>query len=158
MTLLKISAWLMLFFGGLWAGGILIFAVERTNLWRRMPIEQYSVDFRRSVFRADPMMPILSVVTGIASAAFAILRDGGVAGILAWTGVGLVLLVIIASITIAEPINSKFRRLPEGQIPEGAEHYRDLWRRFHTGRTIAALAALGCLAAAATAYTNPQWF
>src|SRR5215831_18793358 len=109
MTLLKISAWLMLFFGGLWAGGILIFAVERTNLWRRMPIEQYSVDFRRSVFRADPMMPILSVVTAIASAAFAILRDGGVAGILAWTGVGLVLLVIIASITIAEPIMGSAR-------------------------------------------------
>ena len=151
MTLLEISAWLMLFVGGLWTGGILIFAVERTNLWRRMPIEQYSVDFRRSVFRADPMIPILSVVTGLASAAFAMLRHDDVARILAWTGAGLVLLVIVASVTIAEPINSKFRRLPEGQMPEGAERYRDLWRRFHAGRTIAALVAFGCLTAAAVA-------
>jgi hypothetical protein len=54
MTSTQISAWLTLFFGGLWAGGILIFAVERTNLWQRMPIDQYEVDFRRSLFRADP--------------------------------------------------------------------------------------------------------
>jgi hypothetical protein len=33
---------------------------------------------------------------------------------------------VVASITIAEPINSKFRRLPEGQMPERAEHYRTL--------------------------------
>src|SRR5215813_3134700 len=151
MTLLKISAWLMLFFGGLWAGGILIFAVERTNLWRRMPIQQFAVDFRRSVFRADPMMPILSVVTGIASVMFAVAHGGGVPRILAWVGAALVLLVTIASLTIAEPINSKFRRPPEGEMPEGAERYRDMWRRFHAGRTVVALAALGCLAAAAAA-------
>jgi Domain of unknown function (DUF1772) len=149
MTLLGISTWLMLASGGLWAGGILLVAVERTNQWRRMPIEQYAVDFRRSVFRVDPMMPIFSVVTGIASTAFALSHEDNVAQVLAWTGTGLVVLVIVTSVTIAEPINSKFRRLPEGQVPEGAERYRDLWRRFHTGRTVAALAALGSLAAAA---------
>ena len=147
--MLKISAWFMLFFGGLWAGGILVFAVERTSVWRRMPVEQYAVDFRRSVSRADPMMPVLSVVTGIASIVFAIALNGNAARVLAWIGAALVLLVIVTSVTIAEPINSKFRRLPEGRIPEGAEHYRELWRRFHVGRTCVALTALGCLAAAA---------
>jgi ferric-dicitrate binding protein FerR (iron transport regulator) len=58
-------------------------------------------------------------------------------------------LVVVASITIAEPINSKFRRLPEGQAPQRAEHHRSLWRRFHAVRNLAALAALACLAAAA---------
>ena len=53
------------------------------------------------------------------------------------------------AVTIAEPINSKFRRLPEGQAPQRAEHYRTLWRRFHAVRNLAALAALACLAAAA---------
>jgi hypothetical protein len=149
MTLLQISAWLMLFFGGLWAGGILIFGVERINLWQRMPIAQYSVDFRRSLFRADPMMPIFSVLTGISAIVFALLSSGGAARILAWTGTGLDILVIVMSLSIGEPINSKFRRLPEGQIPERAEYYRDLWRKFHTGRTIAALASLGFLTAAA---------
>jgi hypothetical protein len=149
MTSTQISAWLMLFFGGLWAGGILIFAVERTNLWQRMPIDQYTVDFRRSLFRADPMMPILAVLTGINSTVFAILLEGGAERVLAWSGTGFNVLVIITSVAIGEPINSKFRRLPEGQIPERAEHYRDLWRKFHTVRTFAALASLACLTAAA---------
>jgi hypothetical protein len=149
MTMLRISAWFMLFCGGLWAGGILVYAVERTRVWQLMSIEQYAVDFRRTVSRADPMMPILSIITGIASTMFAIALHGDAARVLAWIGVGLVLLVIITSLTIAEPINSKFRRLPEGQVPEGAERYREVWRRFHVGRTFVALTALGCLTAAA---------
>src|SRR6516165_10639978 len=71
--------------------------------------------------------------------------------VFAWAGIGFIVLVVVASITIAEPINSKFRRLPEGQMPERAEHYRTLWRRFHAARNLAALAALACLAAAAVA-------
>jgi uncharacterized membrane protein SpoIIM required for sporulation len=67
MTITQISAWIMLVSCGLWAGGILIFAVERTNLWRRMTIDQYAVDFRRSLFRVDPMMPILGVIAGAAA-------------------------------------------------------------------------------------------
>jgi len=59
----------------------------------------------------------------------------------AWAGIGFIVLVVVASITIAESINSKFRRLLEGQMPERAEHYRTLWRRFHAARNLAALAA-----------------
>ena len=141
MTITQISAWIMLVSCGLWAGGILIFAVERTNLWRRMPIDQYAVDFRRSLFRVDPMMPILGVIAGAAATIFALQRSGAARG-LAWAGLGFIVLVVVASITIAEPINSKFRR---------AEHFRILWRRFHAVRNLAALAALACLAAAAVA-------
>lgn len=107
MTLLRISAWLMLFSGGLWAGVILMYAVD---------------------------------------------GGSGLAQVFAWIGAGLVLLVIMTTIAIAEPINSRFRRLQEGQIPEGAEGYRVMWRRFHTARTVVAVAALGCLAAAAVAF------
>src|SRR5215472_17352123 len=123
MTRTQISAWIMLVFCGLWSGGILIFAVERTNLWRRMPLEQYAVDFRRSLLRADPMMPILGGI-GIAAATFFALNRSGAATALAWAGLGFIVLVVVASITIGEPINSKFLRLPEGQILEQAEHYR----------------------------------
>jgi hypothetical protein len=121
MTITQISAWVMLVFCGLWSGGILIFAVERTDLWRRMPLEQYAVDFRRSLFRADPMMPILGVIAGAAATFFA-LSSSGAATALAWAGLGFIVLVVVASITIAEPINSKFRRLPEGQMPDRVEH------------------------------------
>jgi len=148
MTITQISAWMMLVSCGLWAGGILIFAVERTNLWRRMPIDQYAVDFRRSLLRVDPMMPILGVIAGAAATIFALQGDGAARG-LAWAGLGFIVLVVVASVTIAEPINSKFRRLPEGKVPQRAEHYRTLWRRFHAARNLAALAALTCLAAAA---------
>jgi hypothetical protein len=58
---------------------------------------------------------------------------------------GLVVLVTIASVAIGEPINSKFRRLLKGQVPERAEHYRDLGRKFHVARTFAALASLNQL-------------
>src|SRR5580704_10958165 len=88
MTITQISAWIMLISCGLWAGGILIFAVERTNLWRRMPIDQYAVDFRRSLFRVDPMMPILGVIAGAAATIFALQRSGAASG-LAWAGLDL---------------------------------------------------------------------
>jgi hypothetical protein len=121
MTITQISAWIMLVFCGLWSGGIFIFAVERTDLWRRMPLEQYAVDFRRSLFRVDPMMPILGVTAGAGATFFALNRSGA-ATALACAGVGFIVLVMVASIIIGEPINSKFRMLPEGQMPERAEH------------------------------------
>lgn len=150
MSTLEISAWIMLFFCGLWSGGILIFAVERTNLWRRMPIEQYAVDFRRSLQRVDPMMPILGGIAGIAAIFFA-LNSEGLPRTLAWIGVGAIVLVVIGSVTLVEPINFKFRRLPEGQVPERAEYYRTFWRNFHAARNLLALLALGFIAAAAVA-------
>jgi hypothetical protein len=88
------------------------------------------------------------VIAGAAATIFALQRGGAARG-LAWAGLGFIVLVVVASITIAEPINSKFRRLPEGQAPQRAEHYRTLWRRFHAVRNLAALAALTCFAAAA---------
>lgn len=30
-----------------------------------MPLKQYAVDFRRSLFRVDPMMPILRATAGV---------------------------------------------------------------------------------------------
>ena len=96
------------------------------------------------------MMPILGVMA-VAGATFFALNRIGAATTLAWTGIGVIVLGVIASIIIAEPINAKFRRLPEGQVPERADHYRTLWRRFHAARNLASLAALACLAAAAVA-------
>jgi hypothetical protein len=92
-------------------------------------------------------MPILGLIAGAGAVVFAV-NSVGYARVFSWAGVGLIFLVIVASITLAEPINSRFRRLPEGQ-PDRAEHYRVLWRRFHAWRTFAALGALVCLAAAA---------
>lgn len=147
MTIMHASAWLMALFAGLFGGGILIVAVERLNLWRRMPVDQYVVDFRRSLYRLDPLMPILGALAGVSAVIFA-LNSSGRAAALAWVGTGLIGVIMVASILIAEPINSKFRRLSEGEAPDGVDQLRVTWRRFHLARTAVALAALACLAAA----------
>lgn len=147
MTLIHASAWLMIAFAGLFSGGIFFVAVERVNLWRRMPVDQYVVDFRRSLYRLDPLMPILGTLAGLNATVFA-LESGGRASAFAWTGVGLIGVIMVSSILVAEPMNSKFRRLPEGQPPDGVDRLRVNWRRFHWARTVVALAVLAFLAAA----------
>jgi hypothetical protein len=147
MTITQLAAWVMLAFGGLFSGPILVFAVERVNLWRRMPVDQYVVDCRRSLYRADPLIPIMGIVCALGAVVFA-LNSGGRAAVLAWIGFALIALIMVASITLAEPMNSKFRRLPEGQAPDRVEQLQITWRRFHWARTVVALGALACLVAA----------
>jgi hypothetical protein len=59
-------------FGGLCSGAILVFAVERVNLWRRMHVDQYVVDFRRSLYRADPLIPIMGILSAWGAVVFAL--------------------------------------------------------------------------------------
>jgi hypothetical protein len=147
MTTTQLAAWVMLAFGGLYSGAILFYAVDRTHVWRRMPVDQYVVDFRRSLYRADPLVPIMGVLSALGAVVFA-LRSGGRPAVLAWTGFALIVLIMVASITLAEPMNSKFRRLPEGQAPDRVERLRVAWCRFHRARTVVALGALAFLVAA----------
>lgn len=147
MSYLQIAEGAMLFFGGLWAGAILIFAVERVNLWRRMPLEQYAVDFRRSVLRVDPMLPILGGLSGLAAIYVAWNADG-VRQALAWGAVAGMAIVIFTSCVLAEPMNSKFRRRAEGDMPDDCAGLRDKWRAFHYVRNVLALATLACMVGA----------
>lgn len=148
MTLTQIGSWLMLSSGGLFAGGILVVAVERTNLWRRMPVDQYAVDFRRSLARVDPMLPILGALSCVGALLFALTATGRGAA-LGWVAVALLGVIIVSSLVVAEPINGRFRRVPEGITPDRADRLRVTWRRFHYARTILGVAAFGCLVFAA---------
>ena len=125
---------IMLAAGGLFTGGLVWYAWERVWIWRRLSLDQFAVDFRRSVRRADPAMPIFLVVCGAAAGAFASLVEGG-ARTLALLGVGFLGVILVSSILVAEPINSQFRRRAEGAVPPGAERLRSVWRRFHLVRT-----------------------
>jgi Domain of unknown function (DUF1772) len=51
-------------------------------------------------------------------------------------------------VILAEPINSQFRRRPEGSVPPDAERLRRVWRRFHLVRTAIAVAAFTLLVTA----------
>jgi hypothetical protein len=139
----------MLGAGGLFVGGLAWYAWERVWIWRRLDLGAFAVDFRRSVRKADPAMPILLVISGTSAGVFASLSEGE-ASSLALVGVGLLAVILIASIVIAEPINSRFRCLPEGVVPPDAEDLRRRWRRFHLVRTALGIAALWCLITAAT--------
>lgn len=149
MSTLQIGTIVMLAFGGIFTGVMVAVAVERVNLWGRMPVEQYAVDFRRSLFRLDPMQPILGTLTAIGAAVFA-LESSGTPQTLAWVAVGLIALIIAASIAIAEPMNSRFRKRREGDVPPGAEQMRARWKRFHLARTAVTVSVLVLLAAAAS--------
>ena len=140
---------IMLAAGGLFTGGLVWYAWERVWIWRRLSLDQFAVDFRRSVRKADPAMPILLVVCGGAAGVFASFVEGG-ARTLALLGVGLLAVILVSSILVAEPINSQFRGRAEGTVPPEAERLRRVWRRFHLVRTGLGLAALFCLIAAST--------
>jgi hypothetical protein len=146
-TALRLSTIVMLGAGGLFTGGVVWYAWERVWIWRRLELVAYAVDFRRSLHKADPALPILLVVCGIAAGGFAALTDGS-ARALASTGIGLLAVILVSSILLAEPVNSQFRRRPEGVVPSDAERLRRFWRRFHFIRTALAVAAFAALVTA----------
>lgn len=133
--------------GGLFTGAIGLFAWERVWLWRRMAVDQFAVDFRRSLKRADPAMPILLVITAVGATGLASESDGAKQNLLL-VAIACQLIILIGSVALAEPINSQFRRRPEGIAPPGVEGLRSRWRRLHLVRTALALAAFGCIAGA----------
>jgi Domain of unknown function (DUF1772) len=143
----------MLAAGGLFTGGLVWYAWERVWIWRRLTLHEFAVDFRRSVRKADPAMPILLVICAGAAGVFASRTAGG-ARALALVAIGLLAAILIGSVVLAEPINSQFRRRPEGEVPPQAERLRRRWRRFHLVRTSLGIAALACLITAAT-YAAP---
>lgn len=144
----------MLGTGCLFTGGIVWYAWERVWIWRRLPLTDYAVDFRRSLRKADPALPILGVTCATAAGAFAWLSHG-TARTLTEVGIALLAVIILSSIVLAEPINSQFHRRREGEVPPDAERLRVFWRRFHLARTGLAVTALACLLTAVTYHTSP---
>jgi hypothetical protein len=143
-TAVRISTVIMLGAGGVFTGAVVWYAWERVWIWRRLSLDAYAVDFRRSVRKADPALPILLVVCAAGAGAFASETDGA-ARALSVAGIALLAVILVSSIVLAEPINSQFRRLPEGTVPPDAERLRRRWRRFHLVRTALAVSAFALL-------------
>ncbi len=147
MTTLEISAGTMLLFSGLWAGAVVAATVERAPIWALMPVDQYVVDFRRSLVRLGPLLAVMGLAAAASAVVFA-LHSSGAARSFSIAGVAGFVLVVLGSIVFVAPIESAFRRRPEGEIPDGALERRRFWRRFHTGRTLLVLATFACFVAA----------
>lgn len=146
---LRLATIVMLATGVLFTGGVVWYAWERIWIWRRLALSAYAVDFRRSLRKADPALPILLVICATAAAVFA-WQTGGAARALSGAAIGLLAVILVSSIVLAEPINNQFRRRPEGVVPPDAERMRRVWRRFHLIRTALAVAAFGLLITAAS--------
>jgi Anthrone oxygenase len=144
---LRLATIVMLATGGLFTGGLVWYAWERVWIWRRLPLPVYAVDFRRSLRKADPALPILLVICSTAAGVFA-WQTNGAARVLAIVGIGLLAVILVSSIVLAEPINSQFRRRPEGVVPPDAARLRRVWRHFHLFRTALAVAAFMLLTTA----------
>lgn len=132
---------------GVFTGAISLFAWERVWLWRRMPVDEFVVDFRRSLRHADPAMPILLVIAGTGAIGLAS-ESSGTKQTLLFVAIACQLIILVGSVVLAEPINSQFRRRPEGVAPPSVEALRRRWRHLHLARTGLALAAFACIAAA----------
>ncbi|WP_157187190.1 DUF1772 domain-containing protein [Nocardia vinacea] len=145
-----LGAMLMLLFGGLATGGIWVIAIDRLAVWNRMSVVEYATDFRRTLKHVDPMMPIFVSLSGVGAVLFSTHASGN-SRLLGWLGLACLVVIMVGSALLGEPINSKFRRLAEGTPPEGAEALRAFWRRFHFVRTGVAVAALVFLIAAVIA-------
>jgi hypothetical protein len=63
--------------------------------------------------KADPAMPILMVISGAAAGVFASIAEGG-SPWLALVAIGLLGVILIGSILVAEPINSRFSPAARG--------------------------------------------
>jgi hypothetical protein len=76
MSALRLSTIAMLSAGGLFTGGVVWYAWERVWIWRRLALQEYAIDFRRSLRKADPALPILLIISGLAAGAFVYLTEG----------------------------------------------------------------------------------
>lgn len=146
-TLGQYFAAIALLVQGVWLGVAIADAVIRPSIWMRMSTVDFATDFRRHILRADPMQPILAILSTLCGVVLALRAETTTARLI-WASVALMTAIIVASVTLAEPVNSKFRRLSEGTPPEGAEQLRAFWCRFHRVRTLVGGVAFTCLVVA----------
>ena len=153
-VLAHLGAVLMLLFGGVAAGVMTGIAVNRLPVWNRMSIPDYATDFRRTVKHVDPMVPIFVALAAVGAGLFAS-QASGAASTLSWISLACQVVIIGASIVFGEPVNSRFRRRPEGDPPETASEDRVFWRRFHRGRTAVSIIAFVLAILSVTMTTIP---
>jgi len=140
---------LMLFAGGLFAGGALTFAWSRVPIWRRMPLPQFVDDFSQTLSRTDKIQPAL-LVTGAASAAAFAATSKGAAAVLAVAGATGLALALVGSVAVLVPLQ---RRLIAIGARDGdrIEEMRTRWFRGNLGRSLLATVSFALIAAASAA-------
>lgn len=138
---------LMLFAGGLFAGGALTFAWSRAPIWRRMPLEQFVDDFAQTLRWTDKIQPSLLVTAAGSAVVFAV-RSDGAATLLAAVGAAGLALALIGSLAILVPLQRRIIAMRAAEA-DAIEPMRLRWFQGNLGRSILATASFALIAAAA---------
>jgi Domain of unknown function (DUF1772) len=140
------SVWaiLMLISGGLFTGGVTVFAWERLPAWRRMPPESFRDDFEAAIRKADRIQPALLMATIAATVGFVLTAAGPARTLALLGGIGFVL-TLLASGAVLVPLQRRIV-VTEG---ERVEPMRLRWYLGHLGRTAVSATSLVLVAIAA---------
>lgn len=139
----------LLLLQGVWTGAIATIAWERIPAWRRLSPAAFADDFRDTLRRMDPTMPIIAIAILVIGLLYARDQEGTVAT-LAWCGLGGVASIIVGSLCLMEPINLTFRRLPAGASPPDATALHARWVLLHRLRLTIAIVSFALVASAIT--------
>jgi Na+-transporting methylmalonyl-CoA/oxaloacetate decarboxylase beta subunit len=139
---------LMLLSGAFYAGGATWYAWDRAVIWRRLSIEEFALDFRRSIGRADPLQPILLFICLGSVVAFGLTATGE-PRFLAFAAAAGLAANLLVSLLVLVPAQYAFARLPVGSLPPNAPALRERWLRTHRARTLVAVASFTLIAFAA---------
>jgi len=135
-----IIIFIMIIFGGLFAGGVLTIAWDRLPAWRDMETKAFKADFGRTIRVADRLQPILLVGTILATGVFSLDKDG-IVQVLAWMAAGGFAATLAASVTILMPLQQRILSTDEPITRMYAK-----WRQGHIGRTVLSLVSFTLLA------------
>jgi len=144
---MKIWAIVMLVSGGLFSGGVTVFAWERIPAWRTLPLPQFRIDFAGAIHKADRVQPALLVVAIAATFGFAFTTTGA-ARTLALIGAAGFIATLIESGAVLVPLQRRIISSSQQQ-PVTLEAMRRRWFSGHLGRTILGVASFVLVAIAA---------
>jgi hypothetical protein len=138
----------MLISGGLFTGGVVAIAWERTPVWRESDLLAFREAFAHTLRRMDRLQPALVLTCLASTIAFAI-GAGGVARAFAVLAAAGFLLILAGSGAWLVPIQKRLVA-SEGEEPEPElERLKRQWLRGHLIRTAVAVVALTLAAVAA---------
>ena len=144
---MNVWAILMLVSGGLFSGGVTVFAWERVPVWRDLAVPRFKTEFATTIHMADRVQPALLVASIVTAAGFA-LTTSGAARTLAIVGLGGFVVTLVASAAVLVPLQ---RRIIASSQEQAAvvEVMRLRWFRGHLGRSALGVASFVLVAIAA---------
>jgi hypothetical protein len=127
-------AFVMLVSGGLFSGGVTVFAWERIPVWRALPLAEFRRDFAVAIRKADRVQPALLLASIAGTVGFVVSATGAARTLALFGAVGFIG-TLIASAALLVPLQRRI--VASSQREESAdEAMRRRWFRGHLGRSV----------------------